>query len=211
MPGAAIGGAAGLWDSLLQDYLNHLFRQLPGIALRAVAQDRAALIRQLLSHTLDIALMYDPPKVDELRVKKITSQALLLVTTYRNITLSEVFSRSYIDVDWGTSFNIQQRQYDRQNNPPVMHTSAGRIALDFMLENGGSAFLPATQVQTYLDDKRLFALPDAPPLHRDVYAAYLKSSEKQAQLEEIVSFFSGINQARSPCEGAGLAPGTWGL
>lgn len=188
----AIGGPPDLWDSLLQNYLNHLFRQSPGIALRAVAQGREALTRQLLSHTLDIALMYDPPKVDELQVKKVKSQEFLLVTTYRDIGFADVFSRSYIQVDWGTSFSIQHSKYYRQSTPPIMHTSSGRIALDFMLENGGSAFLPATTVQPYLNNGELFLVPDSPPLYRDVYTAYLKSSEKQEQLEEIIALFTRV-------------------
>lgn len=189
----AIGGTPNLWDSLLQDYLNRLYRQFSGIALRAVAQDREVLIRQLVSHTLDIAMMFDPPRVDELKVDRINSLELLLVSSRPNTNFEQVFNHDYIQVDWGTSFNIQHGQYMRQAGAPTMYTSTGRIALDFLLHNGGAAFLPATLVQPYIDQNLLHRVTNAPKVSRDVFTAFHIGSEKQDQLKEIISLFSTID------------------
>ncbi len=189
----AIGGTPNLWDSILQDYLNRLFRAFPGLALRAVAQDREALTRQLVSHTLDIALMFDPPKVDELQVDRINSLELVLVSSYRDATLEDAFKRSYIQVDWGTSFNIQHSQTIGHATPPTMHTSTGRIALDFLLQNGGSAFLPATIAQPYLQEQLLYQIANAPTISRDVFTAFHVGSEKREQIAEIIELFSHID------------------
>ena len=139
----AIGGTPNLWDSLLQDYLHRLYRQFPGLALRAVAQDRESLTRQLLSYTLDVAVIFDPPKVEELKVEKLVGLELILVTSYEEMNMLEVFERGYIQTDWGTSFNIQHAHMVGGATFANLHTSTGRIALDFMLENGGSAFYPS--------------------------------------------------------------------
>ncbi|MCF7981719.1 MAG: LysR family transcriptional regulator [Pseudomonadales bacterium] len=186
----AIGGPPNLWDSLLQVYLNKLVQQFTGITLRAVAQDQESLTRQLVSHTLDIALMFDPPKVNELKVDKIQSLQLILVTTFKQIDFTDVFQRAYIQVDWGTSFNIQHAQYVSHTAPPIMHTSTGRIALDFMLKNGGSAFLPAPFAQAYIDEGKLHPISQISPIHRDVYTAYHHGSEKQDELEKIIALFA---------------------
>ena len=188
----AIGGPPNLWDSLLQDYLNRLFQEFPGIALRAVAQDRESLTRQLVSHTLDIAMMFDPPKVDGLQVDKINSLELLLVSSYPNVSFEEVFKRSYVQVDWGTSFNMQHGQYMSHATPPIMHTSTGRIALDFLLQNGGSAFLPATIAQPYIDEQQLHLVLQSPTISRDVFTAFHVGSEKKEQIAEIIALFSRI-------------------
>jgi len=186
----AIGGTPNLWDSLLQDYLHRLYRQYPGIALRAVAQERESLTRQLLGHTLDIAVLFDPPKVEELKVEKICSLTLMLVTTYDNFDLDTVFKQSYIQTDWGTSFNIQHARMLEDTMSPIMHTSTGRIALDFMLENGGSTFLPESIADPYISAGQLYLAAEAPTINRDVYTAYLKGSEKLETLERIVDLFT---------------------
>lgn len=193
-----IGGTPNLWDSLLQDYLHQLYRHSPGIVLRALAQGRESLTRQLLSHTMDIAIMFDPPKVEELKVEKTHTVKLLLVTTYKEISFDKIFNHAYVQVDWGTSFNIQHSKYLQITQPPIMHTSTGRIALDFMLENGGSAYLPESIAQPYIADGQLHLLEEAPHVDRDVYAAYLKSSDKREHLEKIVKLFTLIEPESAP-------------
>lgn len=194
----AVGGTPNLWDSLLQDYLHRLYRQYPGIALRAVAQDRESLTRQLLSHTLDMAIIFDPPKVEELKVEKLTSLDLILVTTYENIELETVFKRGYIQTDWGTSFNIQHTQLVGGATFASLYTSTGRIALDFMLENGGSAFLPESIVNPYIEAGQLHKVGNVKTVKRDVYAAYLKSSEKIETLTSAVTLFASITPEAAP-------------
>ena len=188
----AIGGPPNLWDSLLQEYLHQLYHHLPGIALRAIAHDRVSLIQQLLSHTMDIALMFDPPKVEELQTLKIQTINLLLVSSYPNMAFEQIFDHSYIQVDWGTSFNIKHSQLQENTVPPMMHTSSGRIALDFMLENGGSCYLPESIAKPYIDSEKLYLIPQAPTVSRDVYSAYLKSTDKKETLETVVALFAAV-------------------
>ena len=189
----AIGGSPNLWDSLLQDYLNQLLQKFPEITLRAVAQEQESLTRQLMSYTLDLAIMFDPPKVDELKVDKIRSLPLLLVSSYQNIGFDEVFTRSYIQVDWGTSFNIQHAQYCSHAAAPILYTSTGRIALDFILKNGRCAFLPAPFARRYIDAGQLYLISSAPPINRDVYTAFHRNSEKAEQLEQMIILFTQID------------------
>ena len=193
-----IGGTPNLWDSLLQDYLHQLYRHFPGIVLRAVAQDRESLIRQQLSHTMDIAIMFDPPKLEELKVEKTHTVKLLLVTTYKDVTFDKIFNHPYVQIDWGTSFNIQHSKYFEITQPPTMHTSTGRIALDFMLDNGGSAYLPESIAQPYIANDQLHLLEEAPEIDREVYTAYLKSSDKREHLEKIVQLFTLIEPESAP-------------
>ena len=190
----AIGGTANLWDSLLQQSLHQLYQQFPGIALRAIAQEHSSLMRQLLNHTMDIAVVFDPPKIEELKVDKVQTIKLLLVSSYKGLSFAEVFNHPYIHIDWGTSFNIQHAKMFTLSQPPILHTSTGRIALNFMLENGGSAYLPEAIAGPYLRDQKLYQLKQAPTINREVYSAYLKSSEKKATLEKIIKLLMSLRR-----------------
>jgi len=194
----AIGGTPNLWDLLLQDYLHRLYKQFPGITLRAIAQERESLTRQLVSRTLDIAILFDPPKMEELEVVRIHTIKLILVTTHKGVEFDEIFNHAYIQIDWGTSFNIQHSENLEITQPPIMHTSTGRIALDFILENGGSAYLPESIAQPFINDGQLHLLPEAPHVNRDVYTAYLKNSDKREYLEKIIQLFGAIKPESAP-------------
>ena len=194
----AIGGTPNLWDSLLQDYLHRLHRQYIGLALRAVAQDRESLTRQLLSHTLDIAVIFDPPKVEELKVEKLVNLKLVLVSSYEDMGMDAIFKNGYIQTDWGTSFNIQHAQMTGGAAAASLHTSTGRIALDFMLEIGGSAFLPESIANPYIEAGQLYRVDDVPTVSRNVYAAFLKSSEKIDTLASVVKLFASVTPEAAP-------------
>jgi len=194
----AIGGTPNLWDSLLQDYLHRVYRQYPGISLRAVAQDRESLTRQLLSHTLDIAVIFDPPKVEELKVEKLIEMELILVTSYEGAGLEDVFEQGYIQTEWGTSFNILHAQMTGGATVSSLHTSTGRIALDFMLENGGSAFLPESIVNPSLGAGRLHTVVKSKTVKRDVYAAYLNASDKLETLANVTELFASVIPEAAP-------------
>ncbi|WP_101757863.1 LysR family transcriptional regulator [Oceanicoccus sp. KOV_DT_Chl] len=188
----AIGGTPNLWDSLLQEYLHSLYRQYLGIALKTVVQDREALTQQLLSRVLDMAVMFDPPKVDELRVHNIHQMDLVMVSSYADSHFNNVFEHGYIQIDWGSSYNLQHAQIVGQKVVPIMHSSTGRIALDFMLEHGGVAFLPESTVEPYIQSGGLFRVAAAPTVKLEVYMTYLKNSEKLETFEQIVELFSSM-------------------
>lgn len=80
---------------------------------------------------------------------------------------------------------------------PVLHTSSSRIALDFVLNNGGSAFLPDHMVSPYLERGELCRVEGARSIPRNVYVVYWSQNDRLSQIERAVSFL-----ARESDEGA---------
>jgi len=176
-----------IWDAYLQGFLQSLHVGLEGVALRTDILSVAVMTRQLIERTLDIAITFDPPKLDEVTLVKLAQVKLYLVSTQAGIKLAQTPHLSYIKVDWGTAFNITHAQYFTMLPLPVLHTSSARMGLDFMLNNGGCAFLPEALIQPFLDNGTLYRVDDAKCIDRNVYAAYWAENERLNYIEQAIS------------------------
>ncbi|MCE2573148.1 HTH-type transcriptional regulator HdfR [Motilimonas eburnea] len=185
----SIGAAPNLWDSFLQPYINQVHSSLPSLALRADVISPQLMSRQLLERSLDIAVLFDPPKVDDIKRELLQQVELVMVTSDRDRPPLVENIEKYIKLDWGTAFNMQHAREFAGLPQPVLHTSSVRIGLDFILQNGGAAFLPQALVQPYIETGDLVAITDAISLERSVYAAYLPDSDHLEQIQQVIRFF----------------------
>ncbi|GGQ34725.1 HTH-type transcriptional regulator HdfR [Shewanella litoralis] len=185
-----VSAGHNIWDAYLQPFLQPLHLGLEGVALRTDVLSGSVMTRQLIERTLDIAISFDPPKLDELELIKLAQIKLVLVTKQHHLKLSQASSIPYIKVDWGTAFNITHAQDYTMLPLPVLHTSSARMALDFILNNGGCAFLPEVLVKPYLTNKTLFIVEGANSITRNVYAAYWAENERLAYIEQAIEILS---------------------
>lgn len=184
----AMGGTSNLWDTFLQSVLPRLAANFPGLYLRTEIHSSQELIRALLGGRLDIAVLFDPPKINELALANIGRVEIALCTNNPDVRLRNIAEIGHIFVDWGTAFNLQQAKLLHAPVAPVLHTAQSRIALEFMLQHGGAAFLPTPLVQPYLDDGRLFLVPQAESISRDVYVVYTRETDRAQELEPVISW-----------------------
>ena len=184
--------AAGhnIWDAYLQQHLQPLHLGLPGAALRAEILTSTIMTRQLIERTLDIAITFEPPKLDEVEIVQLAQIELSLVSDKPHASLQEAQQQAYIKVDWGTAFNIMHAQEFSLLPVPVLHTSSARIAQDFLLNNGGSAFLPNALIIQALSEKKLHVVKGVQSIKRTLYAAYLGKSERLVQIEQAIKLLS---------------------
>lgn len=182
----SLGGTSGLWDLVLQDGLNLIHKAMPDIALRAESHGQDVLVRRLMERTLDLALIYEPAKITDLRSIQITQAELVLVSTAQHLELEDALNRGYVLVDWGTSFDINHAHFFQDTLPPVLHTTLARIALEFILSHGGSAYLPLRLVQPYLE-KDLFRVNDSPTFNRPIFACYHCENRHSDYIDQVLS------------------------
>jgi len=182
----SMGATPNLWDAFLQDQLSVLMNTLDGVALNALAHSSGNLVRQIVERTLDIAFVFDAPKVEELTTVSVMDIPLYLVSSQPRSNWSEALEDNYVLVDWGTSFRIQHAQEFKGANPPVLQTNTGRIALDCLLANGGSAYLPLSLTRQYLQENKLYVVPQAPVVNRTVYASFHASSGREELIENVI-------------------------
>ncbi|TQV77407.1 LysR family transcriptional regulator [Aliikangiella marina] len=187
----SFGGTSGLWDLILQDALNETHRKFPNLALRAESHGQDVLIRRLVERTLDIALVYEPAKITDLVSKPIAQAELVLVSTNQLQQLESALNTNYVAVDWGTAFEINFSQVFQDLAPPIMNTTLARIALEFIMDHGGSAYLPQRMVADLLG-KSLFQIQEAPTFNRPIFACYHHENRNTDTIEEVLKLVSDI-------------------
>jgi len=180
-----IGGIVSLWDILLQEWIQQLHQEHGELALHGETHGNDVLIRRILNNTLDIAFVFDAPQNDNLAIRAVATINLIMVASEAG-DAARALARDYILVDWGTSFLIRHAQQFPEQPTPTLHIGQGRIALAFILNCGGSAYLAEPMVQPYLDEERLHRIEDAPAIERTAYAVYNSQNEKAELIEQLL-------------------------
>lgn len=194
----ALGGSPNVWDLMLQNSLYELKISKPELAVRAEVLSHSVVARQLMERSLDLALVFDAPKVEELKTTKILQMPLVLVATQDNLNAHELQDLGYIMLDWGTLFSIQHAKTCNHLPTPSLHTNLARVALDYMLQAGGAAYLPTTLAEPYIEQGRLFRVDQAPEMNRDVFACYHQDNDKKSLIEEVIQQFKQTGSQIAP-------------
>lgn len=184
-----IGGTPNIWDAYLQNCLSIVTDSLTGYGFVAESLGREQLNRKLLERTLDLAFSFDPFKVEEFKSHQIAELTLVLVSTEKR-ELEEAFKDKYVYVDWGTQFAFEHADRHPNIPAPYLRTSTGRIALDFILEKGGCAYLPSSLVDPFLESGQLYQVEGSEVWSRALFISYRKNStslEAILQVEKLVT------------------------
>jgi len=181
-----IGGTPSLWDITLREWVYRIYSEMPEIALTTEADGSEVLLRRLLDGTLDIALTFEGPKISKLQVKQLPGVDLVLVSTVKGEKIKEALAGNYCLVDWGTSFLTTHAQHFRDYPVPRMQFALGRMAYEFLMRAGGSAYLARTMIEEDLNKGRLHLVKEAPVIQRPVYAVYPEPSDKQELLTQVL-------------------------
>jgi len=184
-----IGSIMSIWDIVLQDWLLKIHRNIEDISLLTNTYSPIELRKSLLTRVIDIAFLFEPPYVEDLITEKVATVPLHLVTTEPD-DIGKTFSLdSHIMVDYGESVNAQHLR-EFQYAPPAKHfMSQPRIALDYLLDAGGSAYLPRQMTFEYIEKNKLFIVEKAPVYSREIFAAYLAKSSKVSIIEDALHLF----------------------
>lgn len=181
-----VGGMPGLWDIILQDWLHHIYAENEKLIIHAEIQGTDMLHRRILNGTLDIAFVYEVPVNDKLGVKAIVDIPLKMVSSIANKTASEATAGDYIMVDWGTTFLNAHAQSFPDMPAPMLHTDLGRIAFNFIMHNGGSAYLAEPMFSEYIEQGKLHLVEDAPTFERTAYAIYHLDNDKKELIVQLL-------------------------
>lgn len=182
-----IGAPANLWDAFLQKLMVRVICSNPDFSIRTATESTAALSRGILEHRIDLSLTLDPPKSDECQTLPVGVLALQLVAATSGHTLQTVSELNYVAMDWGTAFNLQLAKTMQQQQPAVLNTGQVHIALEYLLNVGGHAWLPCFLVEPLINSGQLNAISDAPVMDRQVYMVYRQKTDKLAAINELAA------------------------
>jgi len=184
-----VGSIMSIWDVVLQDWLKKIHRNMDNVSLLTNTYSPLELRRSLLGRVIDIAFLFEPPFVEDLISEKVATVPLQLVTTDVDLISENSSLDSHIMVDYGESVNAQHKR-EFQNSPPAKHyMSQPRIALNFILDAGGSAYLPRQMTFEHIEKNKLFLVENAPVYEREIFASYLAKSQKSDIIKETINLF----------------------
>ena len=185
-----VGAQPSLWDSVLGDWMQYINNKVPDLVINAGVHSPDALSRQILDGTMDIAFVFDYSQMQDFECVEVTHIPFVMISSTKNLSKSEATKENYILVEWGTSFAATHAKHFADMPAPRMRVMLGRIALNYILANGGNAYMPKPMVESYLDSEELFIVHDAPLIKRTVYAIFPHNSEKKELIDLSCQYFA---------------------
>ncbi|MBQ4846426.1 LysR family transcriptional regulator [Pseudoalteromonas sp. MMG005] len=182
----SIAGTANIWDAVLQSNMGKLVIALPDVSLTAEVKGLQECTRLLLDRALDVAVLFDPPKVDGLVVKSIGHLSILPVSTFECSDAVMFFDTQYVYVDWGVTFSTWHAKQFQGQMPYYFKTSTGRIALDLMMNRGGGAFISQNLISDMLKSGEVYHINVVAGSSKEVFAVYHKDSGQLPAIEVAV-------------------------
>jgi len=184
-----IGAIGSIWDIVLQNWLQKIHRNDDNIGLLTNTYSPLELRKSLLNRVIDIGFLFEPIFAEELISEKVASVPLHLVTTNPENLDTATQITDFVMVDYGESIAAQYLR-EFQNAPEAKHyISQPKLALNFILEVGGSAYLPRQITFEYLKNNQLYLIEQAPIFQREIYANYLAKNQKIQVIEEVIKLF----------------------
>ncbi|MDX2469257.1 MAG: LysR family transcriptional regulator [SAR324 cluster bacterium] len=172
-----VGSVSSLWDILLQDWLAKLKLEISGLQFKGESLGSDSQTRGLLARTLDVGLMFEPPKVMDLEAKSVCKIDLVLVSSNAGLEIAQALEGDYVFVDWGTTFLTEHSRAFPDLHPANLQLDLGRWAVDHLLNTGGSAYLAKTLAESHLNAGDLHLVEGAPSFQREAYAVFNRRSK----------------------------------
>lgn len=138
---------------------------------------------------MDLAFVFDAPQHQGMECMKLTSIPMVMVSSEKGLTVQQAVSVNYILIEWGTSFSIAHAKHFPDMMVPRIRVMLGRLGLDYLLVNGGSAYMAEPMVTSLLKKKKLFRVNDAPVISREVYAIYPGLTTKADLVKAACDYF----------------------
>ncbi len=166
-----IGAHPALADDLLLDWAAGLRTLDSTQSLHLMADYSTALIQQVSSGILDIALILVAETAPGLLVERLFNDHLQMVSTDTD-RLALVNPERYIYLDWGWGYNAAHGERLAQLQSAPVTSGLASLGTHWLQRQGGTAYLPARWVQEALAEGSLRLVKDAPRFERPVYATY---------------------------------------
>ncbi|MFZ0257888.1 MAG: LysR family transcriptional regulator [Gammaproteobacteria bacterium] len=171
-----VGGRIALWESFLPRWIGWMRKAAPDVSIRSEIGFEEDLMRRLIEGTLDIGLMYTPSHAPGLMVEHLFDETLVLVSSRRNTRWP---GDDYIYVEWGPDFYAKHRHSYPDLERPAQVVNIGWLAVQLILANGGSCFLPIRMARPLIDDGRLFKVAEGPEFVHPAYMVFPRESDSE--------------------------------
>lgn len=183
-----VGGQYSLWADLLLDWVTDFRNQQPGIAIRGEIGMPDELMRELREGILDLAVLYDPVHSPGTRLEELFDDQLILVTTSPGQPMAD----GYVFIDWGEDFRAAHAAWFPELHNPGLMLDIGVVALNMILSQGGTAYLPERVVLPHLSNGTLSRVAEAPTFRYPAYVVYAHQAQDAAAIQSALDHLRRI-------------------
>lgn len=180
----SIGASPVLWECMLGDWLEQLYREHNDMHFEARIAQRQFLVKQLHERQLDLLLTTESPKMDEFSSQLIGQFS---ISSYCTPPARERNTLTYVRLDWGPDFLQHEADITQEDRNPALSTSSALLACRMLNTIEGYTWLPC---QWAHDHTSLVNVKDAITLTRPLYAIWLQNSDKQEQIHTLLTAIS---------------------
>jgi LysR family transcriptional regulator, flagellar master operon regulator len=156
-----------LWPNLGKQIFDDVNSGNPKMALSVWPGDQAELYQKLSAGLLDVALTYRLAAPANQTVYRLPPDELVLYATEPDRPVR--FDPGYIYVDLGTEFLTNHALAFSDAGTARVTFGSAIWALNYLLEKGGTAYLPRRLALPHLQSGRLFEMLKAPAFTRNVF------------------------------------------
>lgn len=167
-----IGCEMSLWNPVLHHWLNRLEMHEDALAVRAEVSERVLLMEKLEHGVVDIIVVHQPEYWPGIQVEELLEEKLILVSAKDR-------PEPYIYVDWGKHFKQQHDAALPDFSRAKLTMNLGPLALQYILDNGGSGYFRTRVVQHHIDAGHLEHRSDHPEFTFPAYVLYRKSEREK--------------------------------
>ena len=185
----AIGGEVSLGTPLMLKWARQLHKDLPSHAVRIEVADGSDLQQRLELGLISAAIVYRPEYRASIQVEQLLEEKLIQVASVAN-------PEPYFYVDWGPDFRKQHDIALPENARPALSFNLGPLALQYLLQCGGSGYFRTRVTQEYVDQGLLARVRSAPEFSYPVYLVYRRDN-KSAALDQALSILRTLAREQS--------------
>ena len=182
-----VGGEVSLCNPLMLSWVRMLREQIPSYAIRAEIAEGQSLLRQLEQGVLDAALVYQPIYWPGLQVELLLEEKLVQI---RKPGVPE----PYVYINWGEGFHHQHDAVLPDKAKSSVSFNFGPLALQFILENGGSGYFRTRVVHSYLESGTLERVSKAPEFNYPTYLVYSRERDSEVLQQALALLREAVKQ-----------------
>ncbi len=168
-----IGAEVGLSNPLMLKWAMQLRQEISSHAIRVEVAEGLALQEKLELGLLHAALVFRPEYLPGIQVEQILEEKLIQVASISN-------PEPYVYIDWGPDFRKQHNVALPEKAKAIISFNLGPLALQYILQCGGSGYFRTRVVQKYLEQGLLRPVQYAPEFSYPVYLIYPRGNESVA-------------------------------
>jgi len=198
-----VGCLPSLREIYLDDWLLPLLSTPHNWLLQLETLNTSEIVSGMRDNAISAGLLYEPPQAADLRIEKLTSFDLILVSSAAGTSLAAPLP-DYVYVDWGSSFAVSHNEQLAGIAVPQLRLDSPVLTRRLLLQRGGCAYLAEPMIGDALSTGQLHKVAGAPTITRTVYLvarAQIAEEPGIRQLHMALQHLAG-NQSSSPADAA---------